>query len=85
MGASVPLRRESLTTITHCLFLVVLVAIRGADQAALLGSSISPDVMGKAPSLVTSFLQNSTETTAAKCCSSVFPLSPHSFSVIPSK
>jgi len=29
-GASVPLRRESPTTITHCLFLVVLAVIQGA-------------------------------------------------------
>ena len=46
MGASVPLRRESPTTITHRLFLVALVVIWGADRAALLSSSASPDVTG---------------------------------------
>ena len=51
MGASVPLRRESPTTITRHLFLVALVVIRGADRAALLNSSISPDVMGLSSSV----------------------------------
>jgi len=46
MGASVPLRRGSPSTITHCFFLVVLAVIQGADQTALLSSSIPPDVMG---------------------------------------
>ena len=45
IGASVPLGRESPTTITHHFFLLALV-LRGADQAAWSGSSISPDVTG---------------------------------------
>lgn len=38
MGTSVPLRRELPTTILHCLFLVALIVMYGADQAALLSS-----------------------------------------------
>jgi len=46
MGASIPLRRKSPTTVTHRLFLVVLVVTWGAARAAVLSSSISPDEMG---------------------------------------
>jgi len=35
MGASVWLRRELPTAVTHCLFLVALVIIRGADRMKL--------------------------------------------------
>ncbi|KAK4827560.1 hypothetical protein QYF61_019184 [Mycteria americana] len=45
MGAPVPLRRESPKTIARHLFLVVLVVIRGADRAASLSSSVSPEKM----------------------------------------
>lgn len=34
MGTSVPLRRELPATITHCLFLVVLIVIWGVDPAS---------------------------------------------------
>ena len=46
MGASIPLGRKSPAAIICHLFLVALVVIQGADQAAPLSSSISPDVMG---------------------------------------
>lgn len=43
MGGSVPLRGESPTTITGCLLLVLHFVIKGAYQADLVCSSISPD------------------------------------------
>jgi len=49
--ASVSLRRESPAIITHGLFLVVLIVTRQADWAALLSSSICPDVMGLSSSV----------------------------------
>lgn len=50
-GVSVPLRKESPTTITHHIFLVVLFVIQGEDQAALLSFNISPHVTGLSSSV----------------------------------
>jgi len=51
MGACECLGRESPTAITRRLFLVVFAVLRGADRAAVLGSSVSPDVMGLSSSV----------------------------------
>jgi len=51
IGACVPPRRESPATVTHPLFLIAFVVIWGVDRAALLGSSVSPDVKGLSSSV----------------------------------
>lgn len=51
VGRWVPLYLRVSPTISHHLFLAMLVVIRGTDLAALLSSSVSPDVMGLSPSV----------------------------------
>lgn len=46
VGRWVPLYLRESPIISHCLFLAMLVVIWGTDLAALLSSSISPDVTG---------------------------------------